>query len=449
MDSFSKVLAMVKEYCSSHPMVSSIGFNKWINILEPIKLENGTAYLYTESEFSRNTTYDAYGDVLDEAFKEVLGFNVKVEILVKPQAGQNEETNTASISAEDRLSAIGEGKKELTFENFIKGKSNELAYAFCTAVAKVDDEGSKDVFNPLFIYGNSGLGKTHLLKAIEHRVRTTRPDFNIIYITGERFTNEYIRAVTEKDTVAFHDKFRQADYLLVDDIQFIAGKDSTQEEFFHTFNELYNRNKQIVLTSDIPPSKIAKLEERLQSRFVTGMQVDIQSPDFETRLAILARKAEELNFTLPEDVMRHIAEKIKTNIRQLEGAVKKMKALTIYTSERPSIAMAQKIVKEIQIDLKPEGVTVDKIISDIAVAFGVTPEDIRSKNRSAPISLARKVAIYVFREVKGMTYLEIGNELSRDHSTMTTSYKDVVTMMKKQPDLKNTINDIVKNLKRD
>ncbi len=373
MDSFSKVLAIVKEYCSSHPMVSSIGFNKWINILEPIKLENGTASLYTESEFSRNTTYDAYGDVLEEAFKEVLGFNVKVEILVKPQAGQREKTNTASVSAEDRLSAIGEGKKELTFENFIKGKSNELAYAFCTAVAKVDDEGSKDVFNPLFIYGNSGLGKTHLLKAIEHRVRTTRPDFNIIYITGERFTNEYIRAVTEKDTVAFHDKFRQADYLLVDDIQFIAGKDSTQEEFFHTFNELYNRNKQIVLTSDIPPSKIAKLEERLQSRFVTGMQVDIQSPDFETRLAILARKAEELNFTLPDDVMRHIAEKIKTNIRQLEGAVKKMKALTVYTSERPSIAMAQKIVKETQIDLKPEGVTVDKIISDIAVAFGVTP----------------------------------------------------------------------------
>lgn len=444
MDSFSKVVAMVKEYCSGHPQISSIGFNKWINILEPVKLENSVAYLYTESDFSRTTTYDAYGDILKDAFAEILGFDVEVNILVKPQEEQEEE-----ITPQVKIQSVGEGgKKELTFDNFIRGKSNELAYAFCTAVAKVDGNENKDVFNPLFIYGNSGLGKTHLLKAIQYEVRRTKPDFNIIYITGEQFTNEYIKAVTDKNTADFHDKFRKADFLLMDDVQFIAGKDSTQEEFFHTFNELYNRGRQIVLTSDIPPSKMTKLEERLQSRFVNGMQVDIQTPDFETRLAIIKRKAEDLNFILQDSIIRYIAERIKTNIRQLEGAVKKMKALTVYTSETPSISMAQRIVKEIQIDNHPAEITVDRIINDIAAAFNVSSEDIRSKNRSAPISLARKVAIYVFREVKGMTYIEIGNELNRDHSTMTTSYKDVASMMKKQPDLKNTINDIIKNLRK-
>lgn len=445
MDSFSKVVAMVKEYCSGHPQISSIGFNKWINILEPIKLENSVAYLYTESDFSRTTTYDAYGDVLKEAFADVLGFEVEVNILVKPGA---EETEPAP--EKPKATAVGDnGKKELTFDNFIRGKSNELAYAFCTAVARVEDNENNDVFNPLFIYGNSGLGKTHLLKAIQHEVRRKKPDFNIIYITGEQFTNEYVKAVTDKNTAEFHDKFRKADFLLMDDVQFIAGKDSTQEEFFHTFNELYNRGRQIVLTSDIPPSKMTKLEERLQSRFVNGMQVDIVSPDFETRLAIIKSKAEELNFSLHDSIIRYIAERIKTNIRQLEGAVKKMKALTVYTSEAPSISMAQRIVKEIQIDNHPQEVTAERIINDIAAAFNVSAEDIRSKNRSAPISLARKVTIYVFREVKGMTYIEIGNELNRDHSTMTTSYKDVASMMKQKPELRNTIGDIIKNLRKD
>jgi len=444
LDSFSKVVEMVKEYCSDHPRISSIGFNKWINILEPVKLENGVASLYTESDFSRTTTIDAYGDILKDAFTNILGFDVEVNILVKPEAEEQGE----QLRAAQEVRPSGEiGKKELTFDNFIRGKSNDLAYTCCTAVANVEKSGNQNFINPLFIYGNSGLGKTHLLMAIKNEILKKRPDFNIIYITGEQFTNEYIKAISDKDTVSFHEKYRQADFLLIDDVQFIAGKDSTQEEFFHTFNELYNRGKQIVLTSDIQPSKMARLEERLQSRFVTGMQVDIQSPDFETRLAIIKRKADDLNFTLHESVTKFIAEKIKTNIRQLEGAVNKMKALTLYTSEAPSLSMAQRIVKEIQIDNKPAEITVDRIINDIAVAFNVSAEDIRSKNRSAPISLARKVAIYIFREVKGMTYLEIGNELGRDHSTMTTSYKDVNSMMKKNPDLKNTISDIIKNLK--
>ncbi len=443
MNSFSMVVEKIKEYCLNHPGISSMGYDIWIKNLEAYKLEDGTAVLYADSSFAAETAQSQYGDILKCGFEEILGFPVDVKITVKPNAGSVSD-NTKQI--EERI--VNEsGKKELTFDNFVKGKSNELAYAFCTAVSDIDKTENKDVFNPLFIYGNSGLGKTHLIKAIENKVHKNHPEINIIYITGEQFTNEYIKAVTDKETASFHDKFRNADFLLIDDIQFIAGKDSTQEEFFHTFNELYNRGKQIVLTSDIPPSKMTKLDERLQTRFVTGTQVDIQSPDFETRIAIINKKAQELGLNLPEAVTRIIAEKIKTNIRQLEGAVKKIKALTVYTNETPSISMAQKIIKEIQIDNHPAEITVDRIISEIAAAFGVSAEDIRSKNRSAPISLARKVTIYIFREVKGMTYLEIGNELNRDHSTMTTSYKDVVSMMKKNNDLKTTIGDIIKNLK--
>lgn len=448
MNNFSEVVEKVKEYCMGHPSISSMGYDLWIKTLEPYKLEDGTAILYADSDFSAKTAYSQYGDILKKAFEDILGFAVDISIMTDPNDDpeQVQAKETEIINAEERILS-GNGKNDLTFDNFVKGKSNELAYAFCTAVSDIDKNNNKDVFNPLFIYGNSGLGKTHLIKAIENKVRRTNPEVNLIYITGEQFTNEYIKAVSQKETAAFHDKFRNADFLLMDDVQFIAGKDSTQEEFFHTFNELYNRGKQIVLTSDIPPSKMTKLQERLQTRFVTGTQVDIQSPDFETRIAIVNRKAQELGLSLSEPVTRIIAEKIKTNIRQLEGAVKKIKALTVFTSETPSISMAQRIVKEIQIDNHPAEINVDRIISETAVAFGVSPEDIRSKNRSAPISLARKVTIYILREVKGMTFLEIGNELNRDHSTMTTGCKDVVAMMKKNSDLNDTVRDIIKNLK--
>ncbi len=445
MNSFSNVVEKVKDYCKSDPGISSVGYDMWIKTLQPYKLEDGTAIMYADSDFSAKTAYSQYGDILKIAFEEILGFAVDVKILVKP--GEESEAKNKEITAAEERIMNESGGKELTFDNFVKGKSNELAYAFCTAVSDLDNNENKDVFNPLFIYGNSGLGKTHLIKAIENKVHKLYPDVNLIYITGEQFTNEYIKAVTNKETAAFHDKFRNADFLLMDDVQFIAGKDSTQEEFFYTFNEIYNRGKQIVLTSDIPPSKITKLMDRLHSRFVTGMQVDIQPPDFETRIAILNKKAQDLGMTLSEPVTRIIAEKLKTNIRQLEGAVKKIKALTVFTSESPSISMAQRVVKEIQIDNHPAEITVDRIISEISVAFGVSPEDIRSKNRSAPISLARKVTIYILREVKGMTFLEIGSELNRDHSTMTTGFKDVVAMMKKNNDLNDTVRDIIKNLK--
>lgn len=450
MDSFNDVFQEVLKYCRNCKNVSEPGYNKWIKVLEPYKLENNVAYLLADSDFIRNTTINAYEGVLKEAFLEVLGFEVDLKILVKSQDQIEKDVDEIEIKTADFSE---DAKNALTFDNFVKGKSNELAYAFSIAVAnkydktKESDNDPNKVFNPLIIYGDSGLGKTHLMKAIEHDVRKKNPDMNIIYTTGESFINELVKAIEFKSTIKFHDKYRNADFLLVDDIQTIAGKDRMQEEFFHTFNDLYNAGKQIVLTSDIAPSRISKLQDRIQTRFSLGVQVDVTPPDFETRMAIVKRKAEVLDLNLSDNIIRIIAEKIKANIRQLEGTVNKIKALTMYTNENPSISMAQRVIKEIIIENHPAEITVDRILNDVADAFNVTVENIRSSNRKSNISLARKVSIYILKEVKGMTYTEIGDELNKNHSTMTIHYQDVVKLMKENAQIKETIEDIIKNLK--
>lgn len=451
MDSFKDIFESVKMYCEQNPNVSSIGYKRWIDGLEADRLEGSTAYLLARNDFAKKTVNDIYLDIIKEGFAEALGFNVEVVLMVK---AEEEEAQTLQNKQNKLDSIIDDVQYEYTFDTFIKGKSNELAYAFSTAVAGVNDKGmnvngkeATNMFNPLFIYGDSGLGKTHLVKSIEHEVKRRNPDANVIYTTSEAFLNELIKHITQKDMISFHEKYRNADFLIVDDIQFIAGKDSAQEEFFHTFNELYNAGKQIVLTSDISPTKMTTLEDRIRSRFILGVQVDIQPPDFETRMAIVKRKAELLNLNLNDSTARLLSEKIKTNIRQLEGAVKKIKALTVFTNEKPSISMAQRVIKEILVENRPSEITVDNVLSEVANSFGVTVEDIRSINRNAPISNARKIAIYVLREVKGFTFKEIGDELNRNHSTMNLSYQDVVTNMKNNSDLKNTIETIIKNLK--
>ena len=332
---------------------------------------------------------------------------------------------------------------DYTFERFIVGSSNKFAHAAALAVSQRPAAEN----NPLFIYGNSGLGKTHLMYAIANVLRRTHPEYRIIYVKGEDFTNELITAIQEGNVQAFRNKYRMVDLLLLDDVQFIAGKERTQEEFFHTFNDLYNAGKQIVLTSDIAPSKISKLQNRILTRFSLGVQVDVTPPDFETRMAIVKKKADMLDLQLSDNVVRIIAEKIKTNIRQLEGTVNKIKALTIYTNESPSISMAQRIIKEIIIENHPAEITVDRILQEVAAAFDVTADDIKSTNRRANVSLARKIAIYLFKDVKGMTFIQIGNELNKNHSTMTIHYQDVVKNLKENKQLKDTVDDIIKNLK--
>lgn len=445
MNSLKEAFDLVIRYCENDTdKISSIALDKWIKKLEPYSMEGSTVFLLTDSDFTKNIIMTHYSELLADGFENVMGFPVKVELLIRSKTDNDTEDE---ISVSENPSNFD----DLTFENFVKGKSNELAYAFSTAVAGNSEEsGSKNtnqIFNPLFIYGDSGLGKTHLLKAIENEVRKKNPDIRMIYTTGENFLNELIEAIKNNSTTEFHNKYRGADYLLIDDIQFIAGKDTAQQEFFHTFNDLYNARKQIVLTSDIAPSKINLLENRIRSRFSLGVQVDIQPPDFETRMAIVKRKAELVGLQLADNISRYIAERIKTNIRQLEGTVNKMKGLTKFTKEVPSMAMAQKVVKEIMIQNHPQEITVDRVITEVANAFQISAADIKSQNRSKNISLARKVTIYVLKEVKGMTYIQIGEVLNKNHSTMTIHYQKITETMDRNSDLRQVVDDLIKNLK--
>ena len=325
MESFKELFEMVKEYTRQYVIdskeLSEIAYQVWIKSLEPVSFDGNTAVLYIKAEFMKKIVEEKYLGLLTKAFESVVGFPVKVEILCETSSNpEKKELSPASVQTsapsavlpsysqeEIDMNSQG-GEYEYTFATFIVGSSNKFAQAACRAVA----QNPASAYNPLFIYGGSGLGKTHLLYAIASEIKESRPKTNVIYVKGEEFTNELIAAIGNESTQDFHDKYRQADVLLVDDIQFIGGKESTQEEFFHTFDSLYQDNKQIVLTSDRPPKEIKTLEERLRTRFEWGLIADIQPPDFETRIAIIKRKAELLDLEIPSIVEEYIAKKSST-----------------------------------------------------------------------------------------------------------------------------------------
>lgn len=445
MKSFVEVFDKVQEYCCKkieRGELTDVAYRLWIKALEPVKLDGNEAYFNVQSEFQRDIILKNYSEVLNEAFTETLGFGVILRIIPLDSA---DETDSAPIVKRKELEqSFSNAEYDYTFDTFIVGHSNEFAYAACTAVA----ENPGGTYNPLFIHGPSGLGKTHLITAISNEIKIKRPDMNIIYVTGEAFTNELINAIQQKkDTSPFHEKYRSADILLVDDVQFIAGKDSTQEEFFHTFNELHKVGKQIVLTSDRPPKDIKTLEDRIRNRFEWGLIADISKPDFETRMAIVRRKAELLDLKISDDVAEYIANHIKANIRQLEGCVKKLKASKHLVGTPPTIAQAQNVVREILSDEKPAPITIERILSEVADVYAVTTDDILSNKRSARISMARKVSCYIIKEITMMSYKSIGLEMGgRDHSTIMYYYEDISAAIERDPRLKETIEDVIKNV---
>ncbi|MEG0178088.1 MAG: chromosomal replication initiator protein DnaA, partial [Oscillospiraceae bacterium] len=338
MNSFDEVFGAVKSYCKERVVAAT--YNLFIDGIEPVNFEGNIATLSVRSDFLRGVVSERYTDLLNEAFKGLLGFDVHIEFVVPAEKIPVPEVKPAALSG---------GSYDFTFENFIVGSNNKFAHAAAQAVAA----NPSGAYNPLFIYGGSGLGKTHLLNAIQMEIQKSHPEYNIIYVDGEKFTNEIISAIHDNTTALFHNKYRAADVLLVDDIQFIGGKDSTQEEFFHTFNTLYNSGKQIVLVSDRPPKEIKSLEERLRTRFEWGLTADIQPPDFETRVAIVRRKADLLHFDMPDDVSEYLANHLKNNIRQLEGAVKKMNAYYLLENIQPVIGAAQNAIKDILSESQP------------------------------------------------------------------------------------------------
>lgn len=395
ISSLSDIYNLVVENYVREYNISASAKELWLDALEPISMEGNVVTLATDTDFKRNTINSIYLEKLEEQFTIVLGNPIKVEIIIKDDIPTT-ETKFNDIRNSRELTnkidnIVHDNKVTYTFDNFIVGPSNNLAYAAAKAVSQKQHEK----YNPLFIYGDSGLGKTHLLSAIQNEMTKNYPGINIIYISAETFTNEFLHSITANKTELFDEKYRNADALLIDDIQFIAGKEQTEEKFFHIFNELYKLNKAIVLTSDRPAKEIKSISDRLKTRFSSGLAADVRAPEYETRLAIIQRKADLLNFKIPDDVVDFIATKLKSNIRQIEGVVTKMNALYMVSQIKPTIVVAQNVIKDIVSDHQPIPITVDKIISEAAKIYNVDPDEIRSPKRNSPVSSARKVAIYV------------------------------------------------------
>ena len=448
ISSLSDIYNLVVENYVREYNISASAKELWLDALEPISMEGNVVTLATDTDFKRNTINSIYLEKLEEQFTIVLGNPIKVEIIIKDDIPTT-ETKFNDIRNSRELTnkidnIVHDNKVTYTFDNFIVGPSNNLAYAAAKAVSQKQHEK----YNPLFIYGDSGLGKTHLLSAIQNEMTKNYPGINIIYISAETFTNEFLHSITANKTELFDEKYRNADALLIDDIQFIAGKEQTEEKFFHIFNELYKLNKAIVLTSDRPAKEIKSISDRLKTRFSSGLAADVRAPEYETRLAIIQRKADLLNFKIPDDVVDFIATKLKSNIRQIEGVVTKMNALYMVSQIHPTIVVAQNVIKDIVSDHQPIPITVDKIISEAAKIYNVDPDEIRSPKRNSPVSSARKVAIYVIQEITGLPYETIGQEFSgRDHSTVVYAIKNVKEMMAKDSNFRSVIEDLIKNIK--
>ncbi len=453
MDSFSEIWDAVLAYCKER--VTETAYNLWIKKTEFVSFDAATITLRLQSKMYMDVVVSQYGPMFNEAFAQIMGFDVKIKYICAEEENNNINVNKNNNNEEhkfyqDKQHLEDYKNEQYTFENFIVGSSNKFAYAAAKAVASdpLNSKGSFRNYNPFFIYGNSGLGKTHLLNAICHEVKKNFPDMNILYIRAEQFVNEFMQALQYKTTDEFHEKFRNnIDFLLIDDIQFIANKESTVEEFFHTFDTLVSNGKQVVITSDRPPKEIQSITDRLKSRFEDGLIADIQPPEYETRCEIIKRKAMMLNFEIPEPVINYIAEKVKSNIRQLEGVTKKLYAYCDINQHTPTIALAQNVVKVVMEDTQPLPVTIQKIVEEVSRTTGISVDDIYSKLQKANISHARKITFYVVRKVTNMSYEDIGAEFKKHHSTVMYNIDQIEKEIETDTKLARQIQDIISNVK--
>ena len=451
----------------------NIGENLWHDIVEKLKeefsettvglwfgsatigsLDGDSVTIVAEDDFKKSIIEKKYLPVLERMFEELLGF--KVEVRVDSATGDSDARSEERLfvtsapparpdpAAQEKPAAGPNLRSEYTFDNFVVGSSNQLAQAAAYAVAQHPAE----LYNPLFLFGPSGLGKTHLLFAIMNEVRKLHPNFNILYVTSEEFTNELIDALAlrQNRNLAFKEKYRNVDMLLVDDVHFIASKYSVQEEFFHTFNALYNEKKQIILTSDRPPRDISYLESRLQTRFESGLMADIQPPDTELRAAIFKMKTQLLGIRLDNEVLTYLSENITNNVRQIEGALKRLRAQSFITGEPISKAMAADVLKDFFTTDGAERVTIEKVFSFVSRRYGFSTEDIRGKKRTSDIVYVRHIAMYLCTEYTGLSLKAIGRQFGRDHSTVINARDNVINRMKKDSAFDKEIRELSKEL---
>lgn len=454
--------------------ISTTAVDLWFGELCIDSFVNNTLNFTTTSEFKRRIINDKYMGQLEELFEEFMGFHIHINIefvgeptdveQLKRQIKGEEDpslvafTKTVNNIIQATFQAASEEEKkrgdfvlgstmptvnfEYTFDNFIVGSSNKFAHAACVAVA----ERPAHDYNPLFIYGPSGLGKTHLLYAITNQIKKRNPFVKIIYIKGEDFTNQMIESLAKSAMSQFRDKYRTCDVLLIDDIQFIAGKISTQEEFFHTFNALYEDGKQIILTSDRPPKDIKTLEDRLKTRFEWGLIADIQPPDLELRIAIFKNKIAQAGIEVPDEVIVYLAENLRSHIRQIEGAVKKLVAIKFLSGKDINMNVAKECLSELLGGEEPVSVTVEKIFSSVEKKYEVKKADLTGKSRVKEVANARHVAIYLIRTITEMSFPNIGKLFNRDHSTIISSIEAVEKKLN-NPLFEDELNELIREIR--
>lgn len=447
----------------------------WFRPLVIKSFENNTISFECNSPIKTRIINESHIDRIKKGFSEFLGFEPEISVKFvadeKTPSLRNFTTITKKLEEQrptmpdvDHEVEVGSESFpyhfEYTFENFIVGKTNTFAYAACKGVADnpacLESErlsGGKEIerspYNPLFIYGPSGLGKTHLLHAIINRIKANIPDVKILYVKCEDFTNQLIDHLSRNAMADFKNKYRKCDVLLIDDIQFLAGKTSTQEEFFHTFNSLYEENKQIILTSDRPPKEIQPLEDRIITRFEWGLLADIQPPDLELRFAIIKKKSEQVGIELPEESLDYLAENLRSNVRQIEGAIKKLAAFKFLSGQKITLDLVKQSVSVYSNGDEPVGVTVDKVFDMVEKAYGVTKAEIMSENRKKEIAYARHIATYLIKELTDMSYPKIAKLMGRkNHSTCISSFNLVDDHLKNDASYAAEVNSLRKEIEK-
>ena len=428
-------------------------FDAWLKDSKPVQLEGNILHVEFPNEFTRDWVEARYALPLRKTLHYVanrewdIKFSIPKSIKPLSETPPSEEVHSLPDipTVQDREPISSILNPRYTFETFVVGNSNRFAHAAALSVA----EGPSKAYNPLFLYGGVGLGKTHLMHAIGHYAWEQNPNISVVYVTSETFTNDLITAIGKKSMVEFRNKYRNVDVLLIDDIQFVAGKESTQEEFFHTFNALYEANRQLVISSDRPPKEIPTLEERLRSRFEWGLITDIQPPDLETRIAILKKKADLENYHVDAEVLDYIATHIQSNIRELEGAFVRVVAYANLNNTQVNLQIAEEALKDIISTPRNRPVTIENIQITVAKHFGIKVSDMKSKRRTRNITFPRQIAMYLSRELTDSSLPEVGSEFGgRDHTTVIHACDKIQSEMKMDPSLQATIKELIDDIHR-
>ena len=427
-DIWAKVLSLMEND------MTATTINTWFDDARAVALEENRFILHTPSNFKRDIILSRYLPAVQKALHELFSADFEITVLGEGELENYSKTEDTSFLP---------GTEEYTFERFVVGSSNKFAHAAAVSVA----ENPAKSYNPLFIYGESGLGKTHLLYAIAHRIHHDHPDYRVLYIKGDSFTNELIQAIREGRNQEFREKYRFADVFLMDDVQFIAGKESSQEEMFHTVNSLYEAGRQIVFTADRPPKEMLRLDDRLKTRFEWGLPVDIQPPDYETRVAIIKNKAIRRGMNLPDPVLQYIAENITSNVRQIEGTVNKILAFQELMGESVDVDTVIRAMRDMLKDKADFLPSSDVIIEEVSKFYGIEADAIRGQGRTKDTALARQIAMYQIRRITTLSLKEIGREFdNRDHTTVMHSIERIEKLIKTNPEIAEVIKDINANI---